>query len=60
MIYVKDKQFTRLNDRDPETQKMLFQIEKQGINLGDIEWLITYQNVWKRVIIVITLYIIFY
>ena len=37
VIYVKDKQFTSLNDRDPETQKMLFQIEKQGINLGDIE-----------------------
>ena len=42
VIYIKDKVFTSLNDRDPETQKMLFQIEKQGINLGKIEWLNTY------------------
>ena len=37
VIYVKDKVFTNLNDRDPETQKMLFQFEKQGINLGKIQ-----------------------
>ena len=37
VIYIKDKVFTSLNDRDPETQKMLFQIEKQGVNLGKIE-----------------------
>lgn len=37
VIYVKDKVFTSLNDRDPETQKMLFQLEKRGINLGKIE-----------------------
>ncbi len=37
VIYIKDKAFTSLNDRDPETQKMLFQIEKQGVNLGKIE-----------------------
>ena len=37
IIYIKDKVFTSLNDRDPETQKMLFQFEKQGINLGKIE-----------------------
>ena len=37
VIYIKDKVFTSLNDRDPETQKMLFQFEKQGINLGKIE-----------------------
>ncbi len=37
VIYVKDKPFTSLNDRDPETQKMLFQFEKRGINLGNIE-----------------------
>ena len=49
-----------INDREPETSKMLFRFEKMGINIGKIEWLITYQNVWKRVIILITLYIIFY
>ena len=37
VIYVKDKVFTNLNDRDPETQKMLFQFEKQGINLGKLQ-----------------------
>ena len=37
VIYVKDKVFTSLNDRDPQTQKMLFQFEKQGIDLGKIE-----------------------
>ena len=37
VIYVKDKVFTSLNDRDAETQKMLFQLGKQGINLGKIE-----------------------
>ena len=37
VIYIKDKAFTSLNDRDPVTQKMLFQFEKQGINLGKIE-----------------------
>lgn len=42
IIYIKDKVFTSLNDRDPETQKMLFQFEKQGINLGKIEWWSTY------------------
>lgn len=42
VIYIKDKVFTSLNDRDPETQKMLFQFEKQGINLGKIEWWSTY------------------
>ena len=42
VIYIKDKAFTSLNDSDPETQKMLFQIEKQGVNLGKIEWLNTY------------------
>lgn len=36
IIYVNDKQFTQLNDRDPETQKMLFQFEKQGVRLGEI------------------------
>ena len=60
VIYINDKPFTSLNDRDPETSKMLFRFEKMGINIGKIEWLITYQNVWKRVIILITLYIIFY
>ena len=42
VIYVKDKVFTSLNDRDAETQKMLFQLGKQGINLGKIEWVFTY------------------
>ena len=37
VIYVKDKVFTSLNDRDIETSKMLFQLEKQGVNLGKIE-----------------------
>ena len=37
VIYVKDKVFTSLNDRDSETSKMLFQLEKQGVNLGKIE-----------------------
>lgn len=37
VIYVKDKVFTSLNDRDTETSKMLFQLEKQGVNLGKIE-----------------------
>ena len=37
VIYVGDKPFTNLNDRDPETQKMLFRLEKLGIDLGKLQ-----------------------
>ena len=37
VLYVGDKVFTNLNDRDPETQKMLFRFEKFGIDLGKLK-----------------------
>lgn len=37
ILYVKHRKFTSLNDHDPQTDKMLFQFEKNGINLGKIE-----------------------
>ena len=36
-VYVKKKKFVSLNDRDPQTAKMLFQFEKHGIDIGKIE-----------------------
>lgn len=37
VIYVNKRKFTTLNDRDPQTDKMLYQFEKNGIDLGKIE-----------------------
>lgn len=36
-VYVHKKKFVSLNDRDPQTPKMLFQFEKCGIDIGKIE-----------------------
>ena len=36
-VYVNKKKFVSLNDRDPQTTKMLFQFEKNGIDIGKIE-----------------------
>lgn len=35
-IYVDKKKFVTLNDRDPQTNKMLFQFEKSGFDIGKI------------------------
>lgn len=37
VIYINGAKFVSLNDRDPETAKMLFQFEREGINIGKIE-----------------------
>ena len=36
-IYVKNRKFTTLSDRDPATTKMLFQFEKMGVDIRNIE-----------------------
>lgn len=37
ILYADHKKFVALNDRDPQTEKMLYQFEQQGIDLGKIE-----------------------
>ena len=37
LIYISEKLFTSLNDRDPETAKMLFHFEKCGIDISHIQ-----------------------
>lgn len=37
VIYVDQRKFVTLNDRDPQTSKMLFQFERNGIDIGKIE-----------------------
>ena len=37
VLYVNRRKFVALNDRDPQTNKMLFQFERNGFNIGKIE-----------------------
>ncbi len=36
IVYVEHRKFITLNDRDPQTNKMLFQFEKCGFDVGKI------------------------
>ena len=37
IIYTNNKKFVSLNDRDPQTDKMMYQFERWGIPIGKIE-----------------------